>query len=590
MDRSCTDSADGNGWRTKYYDSLQQLEQREAHWARLERLLRGTISRMALALEGADAQLDGSLRRLRADVRGGADEQRLIALSTAVTDALDRLDHSRRSRERAGPCATMLLLLEQLDLAEAPTSADLRRRLERGGDGRATAELMSEFAALVRDAWDGASPGRRSARGLLARLQRRRAAASPEALSSLHALIERLHLDGDEGAALERRRQGLQGARQADLDRLAAELGTWLDRLLCSRRSASAGSMPSHEALLQLIERLDLPAELDDDVGSLKRRLEAVPEPGDWPQVLEQMADLLRRARASAQQDKREIEQFLIQLSERLKEVDQVFGLLGSQRDDSRSDRRQLGDSVRVQVNELRAGVLNAADLGQLQALVEQRLQAISGRVQAYLEDEEARNLAADARIGELGERMAVLERETSELRARVRVQQEAALFDSLTGIHNRCAYEERVQQERARWKRFGEPVSLAVIDIDHFKEINDTYGHQAGDKVLTTLAQLLVARIRGTDFVARYGGEEFVVILPGADAPAALEVTEELRRAVESCGFHFRGMPVSVTISAGVAAFAGNDVPEQVFARADAALYQAKAGGRNCTVLEARG
>ena len=112
MNGSDTESSELQGWRTKYYDSLQQLEQREAQWQRLERLLRGTISRLALALEGADEKLDRQLHRLRADVRGGADERRLSDLSAAVTDALDRLDHRRRDQERASPCSTMLQVLD----------------------------------------------------------------------------------------------------------------------------------------------------------------------------------------------------------------------------------------------------------------------------------------------------------------------------------------------------------------------------------------------------------------------------------------------------------------------------------------------
>jgi len=596
MDESNTATSEIQAWRAKYYQSLEELEQREAHWQRLERLLRGTISRLALALEGADDKLDGPLRRLRADVRGGADEQRLSALSAAVTDALDRLDHSRRMEERSGPCATMLLLLERMSLPRrsAGRAKALRARLKRGGEGRPMPELMDEFAALVSEALAGSDGDEGAGGGLLAKLWRRSPGAEGEhprlevrSPDLLEAVIAHLHVHGAEAAPLERIRRRLRSARQDELDRLAGELGVWLDRMLeRSRAAGQSHAMSSHEALLQLLERLDLPPELDDEVSSLKRRLESVPDPDEWPQVLEQMADLLRRARNCAQRDKREIERFLTQLTDRLQELDKVFGLIQSHRDESRSGGRQLDARVREQVDDLRTGMRQATDLAQLQGMIEQRLEAIGRHVETFLAAEEARHAAAEERIEALNQRLRSLEQETGQLRSRVRVQQEAALFDSLTGIHNRSAYEERVQQERARWKRFGDPLSLAVIDIDRFKEINDSYGHQAGDKVLTTLAQLLAGRIRSTDFLARYGGEEFVVLLPGADAQSARGVLEDLREAVANCGFHFRGTPVAVTISTGIAEFSGNDTPEQVFARADAALYRAKDEGRNRIVL----
>jgi diguanylate cyclase (GGDEF)-like protein len=139
---------------------------------------------------------------------------------------------------------------------------------------------------------------------------------------------------------------------------------------------------------------------------------------------------------------------------------------------------------------------------------------------------------------------------------------------------------------EVARACRHHSALSLVMIDIDHFKQVNDTYGHPTGDRVLKRLARLLQQRLRRSDIIGRYGGEEFAVILPGADGPAAQRVIENLRR-------HFASVPqvaeqeeFSVTFSAGVAVFPLSTTTDSLTNMADKALYLAKRSGRNRVVL----
>jgi diguanylate cyclase len=120
------------------------------------------------------------------------------------------------------------------------------------------------------------------------------------------------------------------------------------------------------------------------------------------------------------------------------------------------------------------------------------------------------------------------------------------------------------------------------VWDVDHFKRINDSYGHRAGDRVLRAVADCLARRIRATDFIARYGGEEFVMVLSGTQTTDAARLIDEMRESVAKIGFHFRGTPVSITISCGLSALRAGDTTEKAFDRADKALYAAKQKGRN--------
>jgi diguanylate cyclase len=178
--------------------------------------------------------------------------------------------------------------------------------------------------------------------------------------------------------------------------------------------------------------------------------------------------------------------------------------------------------------------------------------------------------------------RVAELEAEAHRLHGQLKDEQRLSTIDALTKVANRLAYEKRMEEELQRWHRFKQPTSLAVWDVDHFKRINDTYGHRAGDRVLSAVAECLSTRIRSTDFLARYGGEEFVLILPGTKLDDAMRVVDQMRIAISSIGFHFRGTPVSITVSSGVTAFLQPDTTGSIFDRADKALYQAKERGRN--------
>ncbi|MET0281415.1 MAG: diguanylate cyclase [Steroidobacteraceae bacterium] len=153
------------------------------------------------------------------------------------------------------------------------------------------------------------------------------------------------------------------------------------------------------------------------------------------------------------------------------------------------------------------------------------------------------------------------------------------ATTDALTGLHNRFRLEAALLSEMQRVDRYGSALSLLILDIDHFKSINDTHGHPAGDHVLVQLARFVPNRLRGTDLLARWGGEEFIILTPGLDGELAFEAAEKLRTAIATLRFADIG---SVTCSLGVAQYVPGQTAAQLIARADAALYQAKAGGRN--------
>jgi diguanylate cyclase (GGDEF)-like protein len=160
------------------------------------------------------------------------------------------------------------------------------------------------------------------------------------------------------------------------------------------------------------------------------------------------------------------------------------------------------------------------------------------------------------------------------------------ATTDPLTGLNNRLQFNQALAAEILRSDRYAMPFSVILFDVDHFKRVNDTRGHQTGDRVLVELARIASDRVRSTDSLARWGGEEFVVLLPNTDGAAACQVADKLRTAIAQTAFEGVG---PTTCSFGVAQYWGGDSAEELLARADGALYCAKLNGRDRVELATR-
>lgn len=159
---------------------------------------------------------------------------------------------------------------------------------------------------------------------------------------------------------------------------------------------------------------------------------------------------------------------------------------------------------------------------------------------------------------------------------------EQSASTDMLTGLANRRAFDARLEAEHARCARQGAPYTLIMADLDHFKRVNDTHGHDVGDEVLIELARRLKGTLRTEDELGRWGGEEFMVLLRDTGQHEAELVAEKLRLAVADSPFHTSAGPLAITTSLGIAVFNGEEMPSMVARRADIALYGAKESGRN--------
>ena len=335
--------------------------------------------------------------------------------------------------------------------------------------------------------------------------------------------------------------------------------------------------------IVAVLERLARLPELRPALADLYERSKGAMSPDEFAEGLERVARLVGEQRANLLREKKEIEELLQQMDVRLGEIASYLAGEVADQKCAQTSSQQLDLVVMNEVRSLDTDIQRANDLGALRERVRVRLNVISTHLQEFRAREGARVTAQLDRTQRMRLRVTDLEREIHGLHKSLQEEQSLRMIDALTGIPNRAAYDDRIRHEYNRWQREHTPVSVLAWDIDRFKEINDAYGHSAGDKVLRVIAQHLAQHVRGTDFVARYGGEEFVMILIGTEATSAAVMADKIRTGIENMGFHFHNKPVVVTASCGITNFRGDDTPETIFDRADRALYRAKDSGRNC-------
>ncbi|PCI70038.1 MAG: GGDEF domain-containing protein [Piscirickettsiaceae bacterium] len=256
----------------------------------------------------------------------------------------------------------------------------------------------------------------------------------------------------------------------------------------------------------------------------------------------------------------------------------------------SSKDRWRITETMGKEVTSIREGVLRAESLASLKDMLAERINSLNSNVNELMSIESSRVKEAEENTKKISKKLHKVEVKVSSLKASLNKAHEQAFTDQLTGVANRRAYDQRIKVEYERLKRSKGSLIIAIIDIDHFKRINDNYGHPAGDKVLKTVSQLINKQVRESDFFGRVGGEEFTVIFVESDIENALKRLNDFRERVQGCKFGIKGQRVIITVSAGCAKFEADDDPDSVYARADRALYQAKQTGRNKCLSEPAG
>lgn len=556
-------------WKQRYRDLARESDQERAGWAQSERQLVQALLKFAQCFDGLDPTLDRQLSGLRGNLRGSSDPKVRAALLTEVGDAC-LAQSRRRGADADGARAPLELLITALKI---PTHAALefkqiQSRLKNGEDPGRIAGLLADAlndlasAALSRtDSVRAAEVAEDIVPRVMDELLPRQAVA--ERVGALRADWQR-----DTGVA----------ARQAQGIKLVQLLREALDTQVEVTQAAAPGS-----SLAQLLDWLLLPTEFDARSQQLREALGR----GDSADPVRETGSFLNDLHAYMRKDLRTLEEYLKQASDNLNVIDAELRYAVDHSRTTAHASSELTRGISAEMDEIDAVVQGEQPPADLRAQVERRVATIRSTMSTFLNMQQRKQDAYEQRIADLTQRLQGFEQESTRLRESLEAEHARAHSDTLTGAPNRLAYEERALLEVKRAWRNASPLCLAVIDLDRFKSINDNFGHKAGDKLLRYTASIALKRIRTTDLFARYGGEEFVALFPDTRLDAAYEVCEELRRQIAASSFHFKGSPVPVSVSIGIAELGDQETLSKLFERADRALYRAKHGGRNRTELD---
>jgi diguanylate cyclase len=394
-----------------------------------------------------------------------------------------------------------------------------------------------------------------------------------------------------QGELLDASLEGVLETIRAELE--PALLGQALEELSESLRhlprgvDSSAGDTQIALVMRELVARMVEAPVFEPATLPLSQSIERALADHDWVGLARGLATTVAQVTSSIQSQKAELEAFLEDVTRQLEQFDS-WAASNRQADiERRADGVELESAVELEVRGIESDVDSVTEVDDLKQKVTTRLKAVGERLREFQASETTRRAEAEARDQVLTAELQQLRQRTSDLTEVVAKKENQLLFDALTGAHSRYAYEQRLSEEFHRWQRHGGDFSFVIWDIDRFKLVNDTYGHSAGDRLLSLIGKTLASTKRKEDFVARIGGEEFVSLLPATSIEQAAQLAERVRAKIAEMAFHYKGQREQVTISCGLTAFRTGDTPLSVYQRADAALYRAKEGGRNCCISD---
>ena len=336
---------------------------------------------------------------------------------------------------------------------------------------------------------------------------------------------------------------------------------------------------------------ISLLEELDYDLGEeylqkyykLKQMAAKVEAPQDRLKLRERLLDLVRYFANAVFEEKEAASGFIAEVVTRLAEVESYLYKTVENTVTLQRSREQFTEGLVADIDCMSDSVRKSADLNSLRSLVLVKLDNLKNNIeeQRKLEREQVRDIkhqldTMKSVFDSMQKKVCCLEDENQDLAKKIRI-------DPLTGCANRLGLDERFADEMARLDRYARTFSLALVDVDHFKDVNDTFGHQVGDNCLREIARKLGTGLRQSDFLSRFGGEEFVLLLPETDLHRAVKVAEKQRSLIQKTNFQVKGHKVPVTVSMGVTEIRKEDTGlASALRRADKAMYRAKQAGRN--------
>ncbi|WP_088332214.1 GGDEF domain-containing protein [Lacimicrobium sp. SS2-24] len=338
------------------------------------------------------------------------------------------------------------------------------------------------------------------------------------------------------------------------------------------------------DELRELISQLSTSARKDKELRQVREQLA---KGLDHEQLLECCLIIIRTILREVIQERKHAERFVSSLHSTLDKVSQSVSHSIEESESTFQLKTDNTAQLKQQVMDIEVAIEEAENLKLLRKQASEYLSKMAATIESREKTDQDEQRVLMKLLKDMKDQLSHLEQETAEYKQRLLQQKYRSHHDELTQIPNRSAYNDRVDLEFRRWRRYGTNLSIALMDVDHFKNINDSYGHAAGDKTLQVIAQQMSKCLRSTDFLARWGGEEFILLLPQTCAEELEAPLEKLRLQIAKIPFKFKHESVKITVSIGATHFRQGDDVQRAFERADKALFEAKNQGRNRCVID---
>jgi diguanylate cyclase len=593
-----------NRWRDKYRQSIAQQEQIEKTLAAQQALLHRTVIALCSAAEGHDKEVDKRLSAIRSSLKGndvGGFDRMIKSLERVILDAdKKRQQQWGEVQKHFINTATQLQTLSRSAAVKSSVKA-YKKRIPKGEILPATLKrLLEEFnhiQAQVRDSDD------RPKTGLMSRLfnKEKDSGATGNNTHSETADWEEVDQAGphnesttDDQVIPQEIEGEVIGSKIETNVKASPEINTetrYRERTIPGQLSHESEqqsfSKISDRVTIILTELLDHFPTVDcveQKAIKVRRNINRGLNWYELAPTLEDIRDFNIQSSIGSDDNYRS---YLNHVYEELSHITRSLGTAIQEEEQQRLINTTLHNSVSDGMNTINQALNDNNDIDRLKNAVETQVQTIQSALKKSLIQKDESQKSLTSQLTALVERVQNMEEQDANIREQLEQEKIRAVTDTLTGLPNREAYGERVHNEMLRWQRYQHPLSLAVLDIDFFKKVNDQHGHQMGDKVLKAISTSVANRLREVDFIARFGGEEFVLLLPETSAEDALSMLNRTRERLAKT--HMRSKKendeetkFTVTVSIGISEFREGDTADDVFERADKALYEAKENGRD--------
>ncbi len=349
---------------------------------------------------------------------------------------------------------------------------------------------------------------------------------------------------------------------------------------------AQNGLPPVHDVLISIIDHLSLPVDLLAEADAIRSELKPGLSPERLQWAVKAVASLMLGVHAKLEEDKRKAEVMIGEVSRHLLEMETNLEEAEKDAVAAFEANRNLIKRVHLEIGGIIDLAKKARSMAEFRPQLALSLEAIKIHFENKSSLDSNREQHRKSEFNALKDHVAALENQMAAQKLAIEKALEESHKDPLTGVLNRLAFNERIGAEVARATRYAQPLSLIIFDLDHFKSVNDSFGHLAGDESLKSFSKIASGRLRAADCFCRFGGEEFAAILPSTIGVDAFKAAEKVRRSLEKSKMRLGGGEYPLTVSCGIAELVEADDPPSLINKADKALYRAKESGRNRSEL----